>query len=67
MKIDKHNCEAVFLDYYEKNLSPMEVAEMLFFLEENPEMKKVFENYEAIVLEHEKINFPDKESIKKKI
>lgn len=66
MTINKYNCEAVFLDYYEKNLSPVEVAEVLFFLEENPELKEVFENYEAICLEHEKINFPDKESLKKK-
>ncbi len=66
MNINRHNCEAVFLDYYEKNLSPVEVAEVLFFLEENPELKEVFESYEAICLEHEKINFPDKESIKKK-
>jgi len=66
MKIDKHNCESYFLDYYEKNLSPVEVAEVLFFLEENPELKEVFESYEAICLEHEKINFPDKEALKKK-
>lgn len=66
MNINKHNCEAVFLDYYEKNLSPVEVAEVLFFLEENPDLKEVFESYEAIVLEHEKVNFPDKEAIKKK-
>jgi len=66
MKIDKHNCEAVFLDYYEKKLSPVEVAEVLFFLEENPDLKEVFEAYEEISLEHEKINFPDKEAIKKK-
>ena len=66
MMINKYNCEAVFLDYYEKNLSPVEVAEVLFFLEENPDLKEVFESYEAIVLEHEKVNFPDKEAIKKK-
>ena len=66
MNISLHNCESFFLDYYEKNLSPVEVAEVLFFLEENPEMKELFESYEAISLEHEKVNFPDKESLKKK-
>jgi len=66
MNITKHNCESFFLDYYEKNLSPVEVAEVLFFLEENPEMKEIFEAYEAVFLEHEKINFPDKNSLKKK-
>lgn len=66
MSITQHNCESFFLDYYEKNLSPVEVAEVLFFLEENPDLKEVFESYEAIVLEHEKVNFPNKEAIKKK-
>lgn len=66
MNINIHNCESYFLDYYEKNLSPVEVAEVLFFLEENPELKEVFESYKAIYIEHEKINFPDKESLKKK-
>ncbi|MEK6614538.1 MAG: hypothetical protein AABZ32_00270 [Bacteroidota bacterium] len=66
MNITRYTCESVFLDYYEKNLSPVEVAEVLFFLEENPEMKEVFERYEAIGLEYEKVNFPDKESLKKK-
>jgi len=66
MSINRHNCEARFLDYYEQTLSPVEVAEVLFFLEENPDLKKVFESYEVIHLEHEKINFPNKESLKKK-
>jgi|ERR1035437_7845531 hypothetical protein len=66
MNINRNNCEAKFLDYYEKNLSPVEVAEVLFFLEENPDMKEVFESYQAIYLEQEKINFPSKESLKKK-
>lgn len=66
MNITKHNCESWFLDYYEKTLSPVEVAEVLFFLEENPEFKEVFESYRAVFLEHDKVNFPDKESLKKK-
>lgn len=66
MNINRNNCESFFLDYYEKNLSPVEVAEVLFFLEEHPDLKEVFESYEAVSLEHEKINFPDKESLKKK-
>ncbi|TAL59119.1 MAG: hypothetical protein EPN85_09970 [Bacteroidetes bacterium] len=66
MNVNKNNCESFFLDYYEKNLSPVGVAEVLFFLEENPELKDVFESYEAVFLEHERVNFPDKESLKKK-
>lgn len=66
MNITRHNCESFFLDYYEKILSPVEVAEVLFFLEENPDLKEVFEEYEAVFLEYEKVNFPDRESLKKK-
>lgn len=66
MNIDRYNCEAVFLDYYEENLSPVEVAEMLFFLEEHPDIKGLFESYEYIFLTTEKINFPNKEMLKNK-
>jgi hypothetical protein len=66
MNITRHNCEAAFLDYYEKNLSPVEVAEVLFFLEENADLKEVFESYEVICLEQERISYPDKNAIKKK-
>ncbi len=66
MIITRHNCEAFFLDYYEKNLSPVEVAEVLFFLEENPDLKELFESYKSIFLKYEKVNFPNKEALKKK-
>ncbi len=66
MNINRNNCESFFLDYYEKNLSPVEVAEVLFFLEENTDKKEIFEQYEPQYLEHIKINFPDKNSLKKK-
>jgi hypothetical protein len=66
MNIDRYNCEAAFLDYYEKNLSPVEVAEVLFFLEDNSDLKPLFESYKAIYLEHERIKFPSKNSLKKK-
>lgn len=66
MNINRHNCEAFFLDYYEKNLSPVEVAELFLFLEENPDLKQAFDNYEEFFLEREKLDFPDKAYLKKK-
>src|ERR1035437_2251113 len=66
MNINRYNCEAAFLDYYEENLSPVEVAEVLLFLEDNSDLKLLFENYKAIYLEHERIKFPSKDSLKKK-
>lgn len=66
MNIDRHNCEAFFLDYHEGNLSPVETGEVILFLEENPDLKEVFEEYENISLEQEKILFPGKDEMKKK-
>lgn len=67
MKIDRHNCEAFFLDYYENNLTPVEVAELLCFLEENPDLKEIFEGFESLSLSPEKIGYPGKEALKKKL
>lgn len=66
MIIDRHNCEAFFLDYHEGNLSPVQQGEVLLFLEENPDLKNVFEGYENISLEKEPISFPGKTEMKKK-
>ncbi|MBI3501087.1 MAG: hypothetical protein HY063_04770 [Bacteroidetes bacterium] len=66
MIIDRHNCEAFFLDYHEGNLSPVQAGEVLLFLEENPDLKNLFEEYENISLEQEKIFFPGKDMMKKK-
>ena len=66
MNIDRHNCEAFFLDYYEGNLSPVKVGEMLVFLEENPDLKDIFEEYEHTSIAEGSILFPVKEEMKKK-
>ena len=67
MTINRHNCEAFFLDYHEKNLSTVETAELLLFLEDNPDLKKQFEEYYRVILDLEKTQFPGKDKLKKKI
>ena len=65
-KINKHNYEAFFLDYYEKNLSTEEVAELMLFLENHPNLKEEFEDYEEIILEPDTtVIFENKNSLKK--
>jgi hypothetical protein len=64
--IDRHNCEAFFLDYHEGNLSPVEQGEVLLFLEENPDLKELFEEYENVILQQENILFPGKDVMRKK-
>lgn len=66
MIINKHNCEAFFLDYHEGRLSPVEQSKMLLFLEENPELKELFYEYEAACLHASSISFPGKSIMKKK-
>jgi len=66
MKINRNNYEAYFLDYQENNLSPEQVAELMIFLEQNPDLKESFESYENIELVADNsIKFISKENLKK--
>ncbi len=66
MNINKDNYEAYYLDYYEGNLTPSEVDEMLLFIEQNPEIRNEFEGYESVSLvPDETIRYEGKESLKK--
>ena len=67
MNINRHNYESFFLDYYEKKLSAVDVAELLIFLEKNYDLKDVFEEYENVLLDKESFSFPEKEILKKNI
>lgn len=67
MTINKENCEAYFLDYYENSLDTKQVAELMVFLEENPDLKDSFENFDNdIILNADNdLIFTEKESLKK--
>jgi hypothetical protein len=43
MEIDINNYESVLIDYFDGNLNALEVAEVLLFLEQHPEIKNEFE------------------------
>ena len=53
-EINLNNYEAFFLDYCEKRLSAVEVAELILFLEHHPELRSELEEYEEIRLTEEK-------------
>lgn len=53
MNINKHNCEAFFLDYYEGNLSEGQVAEMFAFLKANPDQREIFESFSHIQVDND--------------
>lgn len=64
--INRHNYEAFLLDYLEQNLSPNMVAELMVFLEQNPDLKEEFDELQAFeVLEPTSIPFDNKATLKK--
>ena len=66
--INKTNYEAYFLDYHEGALSPQQVAELLLFVEQHPELKEEFESFENISLEdYSSVSFDFKADLKKEI
>ncbi|MCW3083567.1 MAG: hypothetical protein JWP12_933 [Bacteroidetes bacterium] len=68
MKINRNNYEAFFLDYHEGNLAPQQVAELLLFVEQHPELKEEFESFENFSLEDlSNISFGDTSGLKKQI
>ncbi len=66
MNINRNNYEIYFLDYYENNLAPEQVAELMVFLEANPDLKEEFESFETLSLVQDGEQFEDKNSLKKK-
>jgi hypothetical protein len=68
MEINKNNYEAFFLDYHEGNLSAEEVAALLLFVEQHPELKEEFESFENITLDDlSSVEFAGKGLLKKGI
>lgn len=66
MEINRNNYEIFFLDYMDGNLDRAMVAELLIFVEENPDLKEEFEDFELISVPVESsIIFEDKNSLKK--
>lgn len=64
--INRNNYEAFLLDYMEQNLSSEMVAELMLFLENNPDLKQEWEEMNELVLtDTPKVIFEDKETLKK--
>jgi hypothetical protein len=66
MSINRNNYEAFFLDYRENNLNLQQVAELMVFLKQNPDLKEEFESFETIhIVPDKNIRFDVKETLKK--
>ena len=67
MKINRENCEAWFLDYYEGNLSKEEEKELFAFLVLHPDLREQFDSYEEVSFDADKgLHFDAKDDLKKK-
>lgn len=68
MKINRNNCEAWFLDYYEGNLSDGQAGELFAFLELHPDLREVFESYDAVSFDPDAhVRFDAKDALKKTV
>ncbi len=67
MKINRENYEICFIDYFDGNLNETDIAALMDFLKDNPDLKKEFDSFENINLNYdENIVFQDKSMLKKK-
>jgi hypothetical protein len=66
MRIDKNNYEAFLLDYIEGNLSAEMTAELMLFLQQNPEIESGMDGFKIISLEKEDAKFDAKKELKRK-
>ncbi|MHC1706285.1 MAG: hypothetical protein AB9842_02055 [Bacteroidales bacterium] len=65
MEINRNNYEAFLLDYFENNLSTEQVAELMVFLQANPDLNIDLEGFEFISLTPDNtLVFEDKASLK---
>ena len=63
--ITRNNYEAYLLDYYEENLSPELIAELILFLEKNSDLKDELYGYEEIKLVVPAVYLENKNEFKK--
>ncbi len=65
-QITRNNYEAFLLDYMEQNLTPDVVAELMLFLEQNPDLQAELEEMQGYVLaDAPKVVFENKQALKK--
>ncbi|HKR03351.1 MAG TPA: hypothetical protein VJY62_01840, partial [Bacteroidia bacterium] len=66
-QINRNNYEIYFLDYHEGNLSAPQQAELFLFLEQHPDLKNEFENFDLVKLPGDNISFEEKNSLKREL
>ncbi len=68
MALSRNNYEIFFLDYLEGTLKPDQVADLILFMEQNPDLKEEFNHLELVYLTPDNtIKFENKQRLKKNI
>ena len=65
MKINRNNYEAFLIDFLDGTLDAVLVAELMLFLEANPDIREEFDGIEDVSLESQNIHFTEKDFLKK--
>jgi len=65
MKINRNNYETFLIDYLDGTLDAVLEAELLLFLEANPDIREEFEGLENVSLENQNVRFEEKNELKK--
>ena len=65
MKINRNNYEAFLIDFLDGTLDAVVVAELMLFLEANPDIREEFDGIEEVSLESQNIQFTEKDFLKK--
>ena len=66
-RINKNNYEIYFIDYFDGNLNAIEKTELRLFLDQNPDLKKEFEEFEDIRIPANNTAYHHKENLKKSL
>ncbi len=67
MNITRSNYEIYFIDYLEGNLDTSAQAALDKFLQVNPDLKEELKSFKPVKLEAEKIQYKDKDKLKKNV
>lgn len=65
MNINRNNYETWVIDYFDGKLDPVQTAELLYFLSQNPDLEYEFNGYENLNLPADELKFTGKEGLKK--
>ena len=65
ININRHNYEEIFIDYLDGNLDYHDVAELMLFLSENPELDAELEDLQNVIINIKQDRLPNKNLLKK--